>query len=116
MHSNHLYHLTIGHHIEWLKLNTPMRDILQCSYEQLGDTSKIIVNGKWVGIIDDPIELVDKMKLYRRNGILPVYNSISFDYKEKVVYIYTDAGRLTRPIYYIENEKISFDKKFSFDK
>ena len=102
--------------IEWLKLNTPMRDILQCSYEQLGDSSKIIANGKWVGIIDDPIELVNKMKLYRRNGIVPVYNSISFDYKQKVVYIYTDAGRLTRPIYYIENEKISFDKKFSFDK
>jgi DNA-directed RNA polymerase beta subunit len=97
--------------IKWLRVNTPMRILLECSPEQLGSSTKIIVNGKWIGIIDNPIEFVNELKLYRRNGIIPIYTSISFNYEQKEVYIYTDAGRLSRPIYYIENDRISFDRK-----
>ena len=97
--------------IKWLRINTPMRILLECSPEQLGSSSKVIVNGKWIGIIDTPIEFVNEVKLYRRNGIIPTYTSISFDYQHKEVNIYSDAGRLTRPIYYIENDRLSFDRK-----
>jgi DNA-directed RNA polymerase II subunit RPB2 len=97
--------------IKWLRLNTPMRNILECSPEQLGSSSKIFVNGSWIGVIDTPIELVNLLKLYRRNGIIPVYTSISFNYQKNEVGIYTDAGRLSRPIYYIENNKLSYDRR-----
>ena len=97
--------------IKWLRINVPMRNILECSPEQLGSSSKIFVNGNWIGVIDTPIELVNSLKLYRRNGIIPVYTSISFNYQKNEVNIYTDAGRLTRPIYYIENNKLSYDRK-----
>lgn len=101
-----------GHPIvKWLRLNTPMRNILECSPEQLGSSSKIFVNGNWVGSIDTPIEIVNLLKLYRRNGIIPIYTSISFNYQKNEIYIYTDAGRLSRPIYYIENNKLSYDRK-----
>ena len=97
--------------IKWLRVNTPMRNLLECSSDQLGSSSKIFVNGSWIGIIDSPIDLINLIKMYRRNGIIPIYTSVSFDYKNNVIYIYTDAGRLTRPIYYIEKEKFSFDRK-----
>jgi len=97
--------------IKWLRINTPMRILLECSPEQLGSSAKIIINGRWIGVIDTPIEFVNEIKLYRRNGIIPIYTSISFDYQHKEVNIYSDAGRLTRPIYYIENNRISFDRK-----
>jgi DNA-directed RNA polymerase II subunit RPB2 len=97
--------------IKWLRTNTPMRIILECSPEQLGSNSKIFVNGKWIGVIDTPIQLVNLLKLYRRNGVIPVYTSISFNYKNNEINIYTDAGRLTRPVYYIEDGKISYDRK-----
>ena len=97
--------------IKWLRINTPMRILLECSPEQLGSSSKIIVNGKWIGVIDSPIEFINEFKLYRRNGIIPTYTSISFDFQRKEVNIYSDAGRLTRPIYYIENDRLSFDRK-----
>jgi len=97
--------------IKWLRINTPMRIILECSPEQLGSNTKIFVNGKWIGVIDNPIQLVNLLKLYRRNGVLPIYTSISFNFKSNEINIYTDAGRLTRPIYYIEDGKISFDRK-----
>jgi len=97
--------------IKWLRANTPMRILLECNPKQLSSNSKIIVNGNWIGVIDIPLELVNMLKLYRRNGIIPTYTSISFDYEHNEVHIYTDSGRLTRPIYYIDNGKESYDRK-----
>jgi len=96
--------------IKWLRMNTPMRIILECNAEQLGSSSKIFVNGNWIGVVDTPIEIVNLLKLYRRNGIIPIYTSVSFDYKRNEIYIYTDAGRLSRPVYYIQDNKVSFNR------
>jgi DNA-directed RNA polymerase II subunit RPB2 len=102
--------------IKWIRANTPLQLVLECSSEHLVNSSKVFVNGSWIGVIDTPFELVNLLKLYRRNGILPVYTSLSFDIEHNEVHIYTDAGRLTRPIYYIENGKISFQRKDVIDK
>ena len=102
--------------IKWIRQNTPIKTILECSPGQLGSSSKIFINGIWIGVTEIPIStkddlgVVDILKLYRRNGIIPTYTSISFDYEHNEIYIYTDAGRLTRPIYYIENGDISYDR------
>jgi len=103
--------------IKWLRLNTPMKLLMECSPEYMANNTKIFVNGNWIGVIDMPISmngelgLVELLKLYRRNGIIPLFTSISFNYETNEVNIYTDSGRLTRPIYYIENGKTSFDRK-----
>ena len=97
--------------IKWIRANQPLRLLLECRPEQIANSSKVFVNGTWIGIIDTPFELVNLLKLYRRNGILPIYTSISFDIEHNEVHIYTDSGRITRPIYYIENNKISFQRE-----
>ena len=108
--------------IKWLRANTPMKLKLECTTEYLSNSSKIIVNGNWIGVIDSPIStngeigLVEMLKLFRRNGVVPTFTSISFDYEHNEVYIYTDAGRLTRPIYYIENGIQSYNRKDFIDK
>jgi len=96
--------------ISWIRANTPLRLVTECETEQLVNSSKVFVNGSWIGVIDSPFELVNLLKLYRRNGILPIYTSLSFDIEHNEVNIYTDAGRLTRPIYYIENQKFSYQR------
>jgi DNA-directed RNA polymerase II subunit RPB2 len=96
--------------IKWIRANTPLRLILECSSGEIVNSSKVFVNGSWIGVTDNPFELVNLLKLYRRNGILPVYTSLSFDIEHNEVYIYTDAGRLTRPIYYIEDNKLSYER------
>ena len=101
--------------IKWIRSNTPLKLILECSSEQIINSSKVFVNGNWIGVIDTPFELVNLLKLYRRNGILPVYTSLSFDIEHNEVYIYTDAGRLTRPIYYIENKITSYERRDVID-
>ena len=108
--------------IKWLRGNTPMKLKLECTPEYLSNSSKIIVNGNWIGVIDSPIStngeigLIEMLKLFRRNGVVPIFTSISFDYERNEVYIYTDAGRLTRPIYYIENGIQSYSRKDFIEK
>ena len=97
--------------IKWLRINTPMKIILECTPEYLSSNTKIFVNGVWIGVIEQPMETVDILKLYRRNGIIPIFTSISFDYEHNEILIFTDSGRLTRPIYYIQNGKMSFNRK-----
>jgi DNA-directed RNA polymerase II subunit RPB2 len=96
--------------IKWLRANTPIKILMECSAEYLGNSTKVLVNSNWIGVIDDPIELVNTLKLYRRNGIISIYTSISFDFSHNEVNIFSDAGRLTRPIYYVEGKKPSFDR------
>ena len=107
--------------INWLRNNTSLKLILECHTEYLANSTKVLVNGNWIGVVDKPISdstsskndmgLIELLKLYRRNGIIPTFTSISFDYEHNEIYIYTDSGRLTRPVYYIENNENSYDRK-----
>ncbi len=97
--------------IKWLRANTPMKIIQECGTKYLANNAKIIVNGNWIGVIENPIQVIKTMKLFRRNGIFPLHMSISFDYKREEIHIYTDSGRLTRPIFYVENQRASFERE-----
>ena len=91
----------------WLRNNTSMKLLCECRCEEMAEATKIIINGRWVGIIDTPLDVIHRIKLFRRNGIIPVYTSISFEYKTNELRIFTDAGRLIRPVYYVEDGRKS---------
>ena len=97
--------------IDWLREKVKMKLVEECSPAVLSGMSKIIVNGYWAGAVADPFETVAKMKLFRRNALIPIYTSITFEIKLNVIFIYTDAGRLCRPIFYRDEltNKISYD-------
>ena len=96
--------------IKWLRANTPLKLIQECSPKLLASATKLFINGNWIGIIENPIENVNTLKLFRRNGVIPIYTSISFSYETNIVYIYTDSGRLTRPVYYKDSDgKLSYN-------
>jgi DNA-directed RNA polymerase II subunit RPB2 len=109
-------HITSGYPvskmIDWIFKNMDIyvQPIGDFSPEYLGKISKILVNGQWIGSTSMPTSVVTKMKIYRRNGIIPVFTSISMDYKTADVIIYTDAGRLSRPIYYLNSDKTNYHK------
>jgi len=104
--------------IKWLRAKTTMRILQECTSKMLGNMTKIIVNGVWIGAIDNPIETIATFKMFRRNGLIPAFNSISFNYENNEIFIYTDSGRLSRPIYYIDKttNKISYDRKDIIEK
>ena len=90
--------------ILWLQKNVVMRLLVECSPIELASLTRVFINGFWCGGIDDPITCIEKVKLYRRNGLIPIYTSISFDIKQNTILIYTDAGRLSRPIFYRDQD------------
>jgi DNA-directed RNA polymerase II subunit RPB2 len=92
--------------IRWIRYNLNLLLLTECTAKTLSDYTKVFVNGNWIGVLEDPINSIIKMKIYRRNGLIPIYTSISFNYKTNTIYIYTDGGRLTRPIFY---RKISYN-------
>jgi DNA-directed RNA polymerase II subunit RPB2 len=102
--------------IKWLRAKTAIRILQECTPEFMGSLSKVIVNGVWIGGIENPIELVKLIKLFRRNGIIPLYTSASFDYENNEVCIYSDGGRLTRPVYYLDKKTINDFGKPSFER
>jgi DNA-directed RNA polymerase II subunit RPB2 len=91
--------------IKLLKDNVqhPLKPLQECSPEYLAASTKVFVNGNWIGVGSSPIELTNYLKLLRRNGLIPAYTSITFNYETNEIYLYTDSGRLIRPIYYVNN-------------
>lgn len=86
--------------IQWLREKISMKYIAECSTQMLSIMTKIIINGYWAGSILDPFECISKIKLFRRNSLLPIFMSVTFEIKTNTIYIFTDAGRLSRPIFY----------------
>ena len=96
--------------LHWMRRHTNLRLLSESSPYYISTSTKVMINGNWVGTIGKPREIEQKMKEYRRSGLLPVYTSVYWNITENTLYVYTDAGRLCRPIYYINNKKLSYDR------
>ena len=96
--------------IAWLREKVAMKLVEECSDPVLVNMTKIIVNGLWAGVVSDPVETVAKIRFYRRNALLSIYMSVTFDMKFNTIFIYCDGGRLCRPIFYKDeiSQKISY--------
>ena len=78
---------------------------------EIGTLCKILVNGNWIGCHSAPDSFITIFKLYRRNGLINIFNSISWERQSNEIKIYTDGGRFIRPLYIIENNNILIQPK-----
>ncbi len=76
------------------------------SMENIKQYVKVFLNGSWLGITDNPINLYNSLKEKKYKGLINIYTSIIFDYKNKEIKICNDAGRLVRPLLKVKNNKI----------
>ena len=53
------------------------------------------------------------MKEYKYKGIINIYTGIIFNIQTKEIFICNDAGRLTRPVLKVKNNKLLLNKKYS---
>ena len=66
---------------------------------------KVFINGCWLGNAKNAIHLFENLLQKKRQGIINIYTSITFNYKEKEIRVCNDAGRLTRPLLSIKDNK-----------
>jgi len=97
--------------ILWLREKAAMKLTEDCPPEMISSMTKVMVNGYWCGVVDNPIDTIEKIKLFRRNALIPIHTSATFKISTNEIQIFTDAGRLTRPIFYLNNKKVSYEKK-----
>ena len=76
---------------------------------------KVFVNGAWLGNTRNPMELYNTFKNKKLKGIINIYTSIIFDIKNREIRICNDAGRLTRPVLRVKNNKIFITDKIIAD-
>lgn len=74
--------------------------------DELYDKVKVFVNGNWIGITEEPYELFQYLKEKKYSGILNIYTSITFDYKNKEIRICNECGRITRPVLKVKNNNL----------
>jgi DNA-directed RNA polymerase beta subunit len=71
---------------------------------------KVFINGAWVGITDEPEDLYISLKDKKYKGIINIYTSVIFDYRNKEIRVCNDGGRLMRPLLRVKNSNILITK------
>jgi DNA-directed RNA polymerase II subunit RPB2 len=106
---SYMTHVTISSESETIydniKNNISSIDNITSSKE-LDSKVKVFVNGSWVGTTDIPEEFYNNLKQKKYKGIINIYTSIVFNYKEMEIRICNDAGRLTRPLLKVKDNKL----------
>jgi DNA-directed RNA polymerase II subunit RPB2 len=72
--------------------------------DTMGNSKNVHVyfNGDIIGYHDNPVELYDKMKEYKRKGNIPPTTCIAWDIRNGSIIINTEAGRMCRPLYIVD--------------
>ena len=98
-------------YIQYLR-NLGITLLTESKYLYLSQTTKIFLNGNWIGSSVEPANLVKIMKLHRRNNIIDTFTSISWNILRNEILIYTDAGRPCHPVAILEgNNELYMNKE-----
>ena len=77
----------------------------------LHDEVKVFINGTWVGIAKDPLTMYKDLKTKKHKGLINIYTSIVFDYARMIIRICNDGGRMTRPVFKVQNNAVLITKE-----
>ena len=81
------------------------------SATQLVEQTKVFLNGEWIGMTEKPFEFYTELRTLKQNGVIIRTNSIIHDIPKGEIKIYTDTGRLFRPLLNIKDNKIVLTDK-----
>lgn len=82
------------------------------SCRSIAKTTKVFVNGNWVGVHNDPDDLVRNLIMLRRRCDIDPEVAIVRDIKGREVRIYADMGRICRPLFVVgEDQKLLIKKR-----
>ncbi|KAA8515253.1 hypothetical protein F0562_018517 [Nyssa sinensis] len=92
-------------------LESLVDELFDCGMEKLvDDTStllrgkvKVFLDGDWVGICEDSISFVAELRSKRRRQEVPHQVEIKRDEQNGEVRVFSDAGRILRPLLVVEN-------------
>ena len=81
----------------------------------LAKTMKVFLNGEWIGLTDSPENLYLHLRKLKQNGVIVRTNGITLDIPRGEIRIYTDSGRLYRPVFSVKDNKLLITDKIIDD-
>lgn len=75
--------------------------LLEINAGQVAKATKVFINGAWFGIHHKAESLADVLRGLRRKGDIHFEVSIVMDHQRRELRIYTDAGRICRPLFIV---------------
>ena len=72
--------------------------------------TKVFLNGNWIGFTEQPHEFISFVKDKRAKNFINRHVSIIHDIYDKEIKIYTDEGRMIRPVLRVEGNKLVLTK------
>ena len=76
---------------------------------------KIIINGFIAGVTETIEKFIEEFKGYRYSSIIPYDVSISYNKLENEIHIFSDEGRLIRPVFTVDGDKLKLTKEDGID-
>lgn len=68
------------------------------------NATKVFLNGTWVGVHSNGGQLADALRNLRRKNTIGFEVTIIRDPREREIKVFTDAGRVMRPLFVIDND------------
>ena len=87
------------------------KDVVDLDPLEMLDWGKVFLNGSWIAVTKDVYGLFKMLKKKRQEGFIDKYTSIYLDFHNKEIGIYSDGGRLIRPILIVDNNKVNITKE-----
>ena len=84
-------------------------------WKKPNNATKVFLNGYMLGMAEDSEELIEEITEMRNIKLLPWSISISYDDIDEEINIYSDEGRLLRPVFTIKNDKLAITKEDGTD-
>ena len=109
-------HITTGFSgqpmIKWMRDIIGMKLLEECPRKYLFSSTKVFINGAWVGVLSNPDQVNIQIKTYRRFGLISPFISAHWEIQSNEMYIFTDGGRLCRPLLYYD----TIDMRYAFER
>ena len=100
--------ITAGINIENIKkclIDIGIIPLNKCNFIINKNITGVFLNGSLYGYTGDPIFITRILKAYRRNGLINILISISWNIPYNEIRIFTEAGRPCRPLLILKNNK-----------
>ena len=88
-----------------------MENLEEISPSVIPKSTKIFVNGVWVGVHRDPANLVNTLRGLRRKLDITIEVGVVHDIRLQELRLYTDYGRCIRPLFIVEDQKLVLKRK-----
>ncbi|KAJ3223345.1 DNA-dependent RNA polymerase II [Clydaea vesicula] len=101
--------------IEFLDEANIMTNFEELNPSEIKSSTKIFLNGVWLGVTSEPMNLVETLRASRRSVDISPEVSVILDVTESELRLYTDYGRICRPLFVVKDMDLCLSEERAYN-